>query len=187
MIKKVVLDKADRLYHFPFDLEDFFPKRTLKAGEKKIPTIDLGHFNWPIENKFEVSYNAFDEASSDDLGDLKDSLANWLSKEYNITVNPRKEIYIGQGVHRIIFDICLAFVGYGDIVLCPEPGLPFYRRLVISSGGVPVTYPVNARSDFKPSPSRLDSKLGKAANILILNNPNNHGNEKLPLLPSVIK
>lgn len=173
MIKKVVLDKADRMYHFPFDIEDFFPKRTLKTGEKKIRTIDLGHFNWLIENRIETNNGAFEMVSSEDYLKLKEAIADWFSREYGIMVNPRKEVYIGQGIHRIIFDICLSFVEYGDIVLCPEPGMPFYRRLVISSGGVPVIYPIYTRSDYKPSLSRLDTKLGKAAKLLILNNPNN--------------
>ncbi len=173
MIKKVVLDKADRLYHFPFDIEDFFPKRTIKASEKKVPTLDLGRFNWPVPAGDSSNKNVFEPSSADDFDLLCETLANWLSREFSITVNPRKEIYIGQGIHRIIFDICQAFVEYGDIVLCPEPGLPIYRRLVISSGGVPITYQIYTRSDYKPSLSQLDSNLGKAAKILILNNPNN--------------
>lgn len=174
MIKKVILDKANRIYHFPFDLEDFFPKRTIKAGEKRLPTIDLGHFTWPINSSSApAEINALDIAAGKDLLEFKEAISGWLSNEYGIKVDPRKEIYVGQGIHRIIFDICLAFVEYGDIVLCPEPGMPFYRRLVISVGGIPVTYSISAKSGYKPSFVKLSSNLGKAANILILNNPNN--------------
>ena len=173
MIKKVVLDKADRIYHFPFDLEEFYPKRTLKTGEKKIPVIDLGHFQWPVKSEAAGSGNCLEMAEISDLQRLKELLAGWMKKEYGIKVDPRKEIYIGQGIHRIIFDICLAYVEYGDIVLSPEPGMPFYRRMAISVGGVPVTYPITARTNYKPSFVKLLSNQGKAAKIIILNNPNN--------------
>jgi LL-diaminopimelate aminotransferase len=104
---------------------------------------------------------------------LQESIANWFSNVYRLKINPLKEIYVGQGIHRILFDICLAYVEYGDVVLCPEPGMPFYRRLVIACGGVPVTYPVCNRTDNKPSLGRLDSNLGNTAKLLVFNNPNN--------------
>jgi LL-diaminopimelate aminotransferase len=173
MIKKIVLDKADRIYHFPFDVEEFFPRRAL-AGETKEPIIDLGHFRWPQKDSGELSNKISGQAaSSDDLLRLKETIAGWLEKEYKIQTDPRKEIYIGQGIHRIIFDFCLAFIEYGDIVLCPEPGMTFYRRSVISSGGVPVSYSISSKTSYKPSFSRLPDHLGKSAKVLILNSPHN--------------
>jgi LL-diaminopimelate aminotransferase len=173
MVKKVILDKADRLYHFPFDLEDFLPKRTIKTGEKRSKTIDLGHFRWKPQGNKENKFDPTVKTSSVMISELKEVIAEWYRKEFSLTVNPQKEIYIGQGIHRTLFDFCLAFVDYGDIVLCPEPGMPFYRRLVIASGGVPVTYPTCSRPDNKPSLTRLDSNLGKAARVIIFNHPNN--------------
>jgi len=174
MIKKVVLDKADRLYHFPFDIEDFLPKRTIAAGEKRMPIIDLAHFNWPVIN-YPLSNEIYslEMAGPEDLTELKEAISSWLKSEYKIAVDPRKEIYIGQGIHRMIFDLYLAFVELGDIVLCPEPGMPFYRRMAIAVGGVPVTYPISSKSGYKPSTLTLSSSLGKSAKVLILNNPNN--------------
>jgi len=174
MIKTVILDKADRLYHFPLDIEDYFPKRLTRTDDKKQSLIDVGHFKWPVpmaENPLDFQQLA--PATEEDLGALRKSIAAWLLSTYDLKVDPRREIYIGQGIHRIIFDICLAYVEYGDIVLCPEPGIPFYKRLVISVGGVPVTYPISERTDYKPSFRRLTSKLGSAAKILIMNNPHN--------------
>jgi aspartate/methionine/tyrosine aminotransferase len=174
MIKRVVLDKADRLYHFPFDLEDFFPKRAIKSSEKRIPTIDLGRFRWPIEeSEFSAEYHDYRNATDAELSDLKEAVSEWLMKEHKVKADPRKEIYLGQGIHRIIFDFCLAYVEYGDIVLCPEPGMPFYRRYVISVGGVPVTYTISGRTGYKPSFARLPANLGKSAKVLFLNSPNN--------------
>ncbi|MFH2036703.1 MAG: pyridoxal phosphate-dependent aminotransferase [Candidatus Zixiibacteriota bacterium] len=173
MIKNIILDKADRLYHLPFDLEDFYPKLTLKTGEKKIKTIDLSHFSWNIKSNTSDFKSPFDLSDSSDLEILKEAIAEWFKSAYDISVNPRKEIYVGQGINGIICDICVGYIEYGDIALCPEPGLPFYKRLTVLAGGVPVTYPIYSKIDFKPSLGRLDTNLGKAAKILFLNNPNN--------------
>jgi LL-diaminopimelate aminotransferase len=174
MIKKVVLDKADRLYHFPFDLEDFFPKRTIRGTEGRLPIIDLGHFRWPgEETNISATGNSRKMAGPEDISRLKAALAGWLKNEYRLEIDPRREIYIGHGIRRILFDFCLAFVEHGDIVLCPEPGLPFYRRHTISAGGIPVFYQMNERTGFKPSLKQLSVNLGKTAKILILNNPQN--------------
>ncbi|MCX6829946.1 MAG: pyridoxal phosphate-dependent aminotransferase [candidate division Zixibacteria bacterium] len=174
MIKKVVLDKADRLYHFPFDLEDYFPRKTLRTSEKRTATIDLGHFRWPIaEAEWNYHESPLELAAAEDIIRLKAALADWLRKEYSLKIDPYREIFIGHGIRRTIFDLCLAFIEYGDIVLCPEPGLPAYRRCTIAAGGVPVSYPISERTEFKPSFKRLSVKLGKLARIMFLNNPHN--------------
>lgn len=174
MIKKIILDKADRLYHFPFDLEDYIPQRAIKTSERKTPTIDLAHFHWLAENVNLTPENlSMEMAHADDMASLNQAFADWLAHEYGLNVNPRKEIYAGLGVRRIIFDICMAFVEYGDVVMCPEPGMPFYRKGTIAAGGIPVTYKVSDKTDFKPALSKIPTNLGKSAKILVLNSPSN--------------
>jgi aspartate/methionine/tyrosine aminotransferase len=174
IIKKVVLDKADRFYHFPFDLEDFLPKQRLVKIDRRLSIIDLAHFNWPIKgNHNQYSGNSVEVAGRDDLLKLKKGLADWLRSEHNISVDPYREIYIGHGIRRIIFDLCLGFVEYGDIALVPEPGLPIYRRHIIAAGGVPVSYSMSDRTNYKPSFKKMAPNLSKTAKIMILNNPHN--------------
>ncbi len=174
MIKKVVLDKADRLYHFPFDIEDYFPRNPGLRHSSRLSLIDLGHFVWPASREsFVGNEDAIAMADADDILSLKSSLSDWLIKTFNLSVDPRKEIYIGQGIRRIILDLCLAFVEPGDIVLCPEPGHPVYRRHVIAAGGIPVAYPLTERSEYRPNLKRLSPTLLKSAKIMILNNPGN--------------
>ncbi len=171
MIKKIILDKADRIYHFPFDPEEYFPKRTIAVREKSLAVIDLGHFRWP--GVIPETGADMQMATGDDFLKLKKILSDWLKKECNLKVNPRREIYIGHGIRRIMLDLNLAFVETGDIVLCPEPGMPVYRKNVICAGGVPVSYTLSEKTNYKPSLKRIAAKLGKAARIMILNNPHN--------------
>jgi len=174
MIKKIVLDKADRLYHFPFDLEEFFPKRTLRTIDKRFPLIDLGRFQWPVTGELPPPTATCNKlATPDDLNQVKQAISQWLKTEFGLRAISAKEIYIGQGIRRMLLDLCLAFVEYGDVVLYPEPGIPFYKRQVITADGVPVPYPVSERTGYKPSTKKLATKLGGTAKIFILNNPHN--------------
>jgi aspartate/methionine/tyrosine aminotransferase len=174
MIKKVILDKADRLYHFPFDLDDFLPKQRLAKNDRRLSIIDLAHFNWPVKGSgTPITSTSADIASKEQILELKKGLAEWLRTEHNVTVDPYREIYIGHGIRRIIFDLCLGFIEYGDIALCPEPGLPIYRRHVIAAGGIPVSYLISDRTNFKPSFKRISPGFSKTAKIIILNNPHN--------------
>jgi aspartate/methionine/tyrosine aminotransferase len=173
MIKKVILDKADRLYHFPIDIEDYFPRTPISHRVGQNAIIDLGRFKWFSEEISEVGNRPMSVAEPGDIHALKAALADWFQSVHNIEVDPRREIYIGMGIKRILLDHCLAFVEPGDIVLVPEPGHPMYRRYIIAAGGIPVSYPLSDRSEYLPSIKRLSSNLLKTAKILILNNPHN--------------
>lgn len=174
MIKKIVLDKADRLFHFPFDLEDSLPRRTIKSKDKRLPTIDLARLRWPIKDDFPgTAASDYRTATNEEISQLKRTVSEWLKKEVAIEVNPKREIYIGHGIHRMIFDFCHAYVEYGDIVLCPEPGIPFYRQFVISVGGVPVVYKPTRKNEYKPLFSKIPANLSSVAKVLIINNPSN--------------
>ncbi|MBN2227640.1 MAG: pyridoxal phosphate-dependent aminotransferase [candidate division Zixibacteria bacterium] len=174
MIKKVVLDKADRMYHFPFDLEELFPRRTLRSIDKRFTLIDLGRFRWPVSGELAASSTAGNRlADRDDLNEIKQSMIRWLKSEFGLRAVSPKEIYIGQGIRRMLLDLCLAFIESGDVVLYPEPGIPFYKRQVITADGVPVPYPISEHTGYKPSTKKLASKLGGTAKMFILNNPHN--------------
>ena len=46
MVKKVLIDKADRLYHIPPDIFSFIKSEDKRNILKKADLIDLGRFNW---------------------------------------------------------------------------------------------------------------------------------------------
>ena len=48
-IKKVIIDKAHRLYQLPPAINSFSPKSKKGKLLKKSDIIDLASFNWPIE------------------------------------------------------------------------------------------------------------------------------------------
>lgn len=173
MIKKVILDKADRLYHLPFDLDEYFPRQTLQSAARRFPQIDLGRFHWPVEKWQGDGPGSSEIAGAKELLTLREALASWLQEEFSLRINPRKQIFIGHGIRRILLDFSLAFIEYGDLVLCPEPGLPAYRRDIIIAGGMPLSYQISEKTNYKPSLKKFSANVGKTAKVLVLNSPHN--------------
>ena len=48
MIKKVLIDKANRTYQFPPDLFSFLPDNDKPSLIKKTELVDLAKFNWQV-------------------------------------------------------------------------------------------------------------------------------------------
>jgi LL-diaminopimelate aminotransferase len=60
---------------------------------------------------------------------LRESIASWSRRIYNVEVCPQKEILPLIGSKEGIMHISMAFVNKGDGVLLPNPGYPTYRSV----------------------------------------------------------
>ncbi len=173
--KKVVIDRADRMYQLPPELVSCLPERPRPSLIKKTDILDFAGFRWPIPetppDKIEPS--ALLPARHEQIGRLKEELANWYQAQARVRLNPEKEIYIGPGVTSLVFSLAQAFVDHGDIVFVPEIGYPTYRRATIACGAEPVIYSVSAKNDWQPNFERVSTRLGRVARILFLNSPHN--------------
>ena len=47
IIKKAIIDKANRLYQLPPDIVSFTREKTRPTRIKKIDVLDLARFKWP--------------------------------------------------------------------------------------------------------------------------------------------
>ncbi|HQL23792.1 MAG TPA: pyridoxal phosphate-dependent aminotransferase [candidate division Zixibacteria bacterium] len=173
--KKVVIEKADRLYQLPPELAAFLPEKARRSLIRKTPATDLATFSWPI---------AFDEgdpapparlgqADREQLARLRSELAAWYQTRFGVRLHPDKEICIGGGVTILTMALATAFVDRGDAVLVPEIGLPLYRRAAVACGGEPIVYRVSPKNGWQPDFEPLESRVGKAARLLFLNSPHN--------------
>lgn len=174
MIKKVVIDKANRLFQLPPDIFSF---RKLSEKAKllnKSELLDLGRFNWPVDSKpFESINNSLKPASAVNLNKLKAAIAEWLLNRHQIQVNDHKEIFIGGSISSIIYKSALAFIDKGDIVFTPDLGLPAYRKVTTLCGGEPVGYSITGKNNWQPDFDRITTRLGRVARLLYLNSPHN--------------
>ncbi len=175
IVKKVVIDKADRLYQLAPELQSFIPfkKTTTKAQKTKL--LDLASFNWPVSYPDNMSLTPDDlrPAKQESLRELRADLADWYQSRYGVRLNAKREVHLGFSTSQIQADVSSAFVDPGDIVFVPDLGIPLYRRATTVSGGQPVTYGISAKNKWKPEFERVNSRIGRVAQLLFLNSPHN--------------
>lgn len=173
--KKVVIEKADRLYLLPPPLFTSLPREKEKTLLKKTDILNFSKFTWPveIEEEFAVSAESLAPAKAFKLAELKSELAGWFEKNHSVRLNPEKEIFIGGGVRNLILNIGLAFIDRGGLALVPGLGYPHYKRVVSACGGDFVSYRVSSKSDWLPDFGAVLSPIGRIARLLFLNSPHN--------------
>ena len=175
MIKKVLIDKANRTYQFPPDLFSFLPDNDKPSLIKKTELIDLGKFNWniPFDKDLHISSDSLQKASSGKIQLLKEAISDWIYEQHKIKINPKKEVYIGGGISQILFSTALAYIDPGDLIFVPELGLPLYRKVTTAAGGEPVSYALSSKTDWKPDFKKLFTRVGHVSRLLFLNSPHN--------------
>ena len=174
-VKKVVIEKADRLYQLPPPLFSTLPKEKEKTLLKKTDILNFSKFIWPLEMEDELELNSdgLKPASETKLADLRQELAGWFEKHHQVKLDPDKEIYIGCGVRNLLLNIGLAFIDRGELAFVPELGYPHYKRTVAACGGDSMPYRVSSKSDWMPDFSTVSSPIGRIARLLFLNSPHN--------------
>ena len=175
MIKKVLIDKANRTYQFPPDLFSFLPDNEKPSLIKKTELIDLGKFNWniPYSQNEKITPESLAPASTKKLDELRETISDWIYELHKIRINPKKEIYIGGSVSQILFATALAYIEPSDVIFVPKLGLPTYRKVITACGGEAVSYDISLKSNWSPDFTKLSTRLGHVARMLFLNTPHN--------------
>jgi aspartate/methionine/tyrosine aminotransferase len=174
-VRKVVIDKANRLYQMPPGITAFAATGPRRVFPHRSDSIDLGNFHWPVP--FEPDHlpdvDGIQPASDQDLANLREELADWLAKRFGVRLVKDKELFIGGRLSSLVYQLCLAFVDSGDVAFVPSVGIPLYRSAVTACDGEPIGYDISAKSDWTPRFDRLSTGLGRVARLLFLNSPHN--------------
>ncbi len=173
MVKKLVLEKADRLYHLPPVLDDFLPRR---KGSKKMlgrEILDLARFGWPSIPDGEVSEEIIRKATEAEIGELCEKTAAWYRNRYGGKINPAKEIFIGGSIRQILNLLSMAYFNPGEMILTPDPGVWHYRAAAVLASAETIPYHLSERNNFKPALSAISSSVARTARGMILNTPHN--------------
>ena len=172
MKKKVIIDRADRLYQMAPPLQDFYP-HTLALASKKLAPLDLARPVWGAPDSATTPAPTGQTISEKTLQNLKEAISNWALAELSVKLNPEKEIFIASGVRRLLSLIAMAYLDPGDAALTPNPGYPAYRQIAITYGAEPIDYRLTEKRGFKPRFKQFSDRVGKATRIMFLNNPHN--------------
>ncbi|MBD3258665.1 aminotransferase class I/II-fold pyridoxal phosphate-dependent enzyme [candidate division GN15 bacterium] len=175
VIKKVIVEKANRLFKMPPPLLPFSETERTRMFLRRTDVLDLAGFRWPVTytEEMQPEPDQLLPASSREIEQTKENLAAWLSERWGTTINPDKELYLGGSITSLIHQLTLALLDPGDVAFVPEVAVPLYRRAVTAVGAEAIGYEMSAKTDWRPQFDRLNTRLGRVARMLFVNSPHN--------------
>ena len=112
---------------------------------------------------------------------LRNEIARYVKRKYNLNYNPEHEILVTVGGSEAI-DMCVrAVVEPGDEVIIPQPSYVCYEPAVALCGGVPVIIETKAENEFKLTKEELLANLSSKTKAVILPYPTGAIMEKADL------
>ena len=106
------------------------------------------------------------------LPELRQAIADDVSKSRGITVTP-EEVVVVPGGKPIIFFTILSLVDAGDEVIYPNPGFPIYESMINFVGGKAVPIPLRENREFRLDVNELAGLITDRTKMIILNSPQN--------------
>ena len=175
-----MIAKANRLkqvkeYYFSTKLREV---RQLKAEGKPIINIGIGSpdldppitvsraMQHTIEQNHIHGYQSYQG-----LPELRNAIADFYHKHYNVRVNSENEILPLMGSKEGIMHISMAFLNAGDKVLIPNPGYPTYTSVTNLVEAVPVYYDLIEDNNWFPDLDALAKTDLSKVKIMWVNYP----------------
>ena len=103
---------------------------------------------------------------------LRQAMANFYQRWYNVELNPNTEIQPLIGSKEGILHVTLAFVNPGDGVLVPNPGYPTYTSLSNLLGAKIVNYDLAEENGWQPDFDKLEQMDLSGIKLMWTNYPN---------------
>ena len=174
--------KSDRLQKLPpylFAEIDRKKKAALAAGrdvinlgvgdpDKPTPEPIIRSLQKNVENPSFHQY-ALDQGAPE----LRQSIAAFLQRRYDIDLDPNSEILPLIGSKEGIAHFPLAVLNPGDISLVPDPCYPVYRSSSWFAGADVYSMPLEAAHGFRPDLDAIPADVYARARLMFLNYPNN--------------
>ncbi len=186
MPKKIIIDRADRLYQMPRSTDEFYPQPSVLGG-RKTAVIDLGRPSWggdSVDVKTESgdwSADSLKPADKMKIGELHAAIAEWAATELGIKLNPEREVVVAGGTRELLSLTGMAYLDPGDLALYPNPGYPAYRQTIITYGAESLAYHLTEKREFMPRLKQFSERLGRAARVMFINNPHNPSGTELDM------
>lgn len=178
MIKKVVIEKAERLQKLP--PTTLVEAKRIRQGLSKrgVEVIDLGELkpDSSLRDFFIPSFDKnemFTPADSKMWQELKQAIAKWLAGRYELKMGAGTEILPFFGGKRIIYHLLLSLINPSEMSAVPDPCDPIFKTASILAGAEVESFPLLERNDYLPNLSAFPaSRKGMSSpKILFLNYP----------------
>jgi LL-diaminopimelate aminotransferase len=112
---------------------------------------------------------------------LRQAMAVYYQRRFDVSLDPDTQVLPLIGSKEGIFNLALAYVNPGDVVLVPDPGYPAYVGGARLAGGEIVTMSLLAENGFLPDLDRIPADVAARAKLLWINYPNNPTSATAPL------
>ncbi len=106
------------------------------------------------------------------IPELRQGLADFYKRWYNVELNPATEIQPLIGSKEGILHVTLAFVNPGEKVLVPNPGYPTYSSLSTLLGAEVVYYDLKEDQNWQPDFEALENMDLTDVKLMWVNYPN---------------
>lgn len=106
------------------------------------------------------------------IPELRNAMADWYKRWYNVDLNPATEIQPLIGSKEGILHVTLAFVNPGEQVLVPNPGYPTYTSLNKILGSEIVNYNLCEDNNWQPDFDELEKMDLSHVKLMWTNYPN---------------
>ncbi|MCM3798312.1 pyridoxal phosphate-dependent aminotransferase [Caldibacillus thermoamylovorans] len=176
------MDYSEKLKNLPTQFFANLVGKVNKAIEDGRDVINLGQGN-PDQPTPKHIVQALQKAVEDPnthkyspfrgLLELKEAVCDFYKKEYDVDVDPVREVAILFGTKAGLVELPMCLLNPGDLMLLPDPGYPDYLSGVVLAGVEYELFPLKAENHFLPDYNAISSDVLDAAKLLYLNYPNN--------------
>lgn len=104
---------------------------------------------------------------------LREEIANYYSRKYNISYDPKSEVLVTVGGSEGIDMAIRTLIDPEDEVLLVEPSFVCYRPIAETCGAKVISLTTKAENGFKLMPDEIENAVTPKTKLLILPYPNN--------------
>ena len=105
--------------------------------------------------------------------ELRQEINNYLTRRFNVSYKPEKEIIVTVGGSEAIDIAIRAVLEPGDEIIIPTPSFVCYSPIATMTGATPVILETKAEDKFKIHPEALKAAITPKTKMLVLPYPNN--------------
>jgi LL-diaminopimelate aminotransferase len=103
----------------------------------------------------------------------REAWAQFYGRRFGVELDPQSDLVGLIGSKEGVFNLAMAYVNPGDVVLVPDPGYAPYSTGARMAGGEVVFMPLLAENNFLPDLKAISPEVLKRAKLIWLNYPNN--------------
>lgn len=102
---------------------------------------------------------------------LRNAIAEWYKKWYDVTLNADTEILPLIGSKEGVMHICMTYINPGDLVLIPDPGYPTYKSAATIAGANVKAYTLKKENNWFPDFEELEKSDLSKVKLMFVNYP----------------